>query len=233
MAYPSAPPGAVPQIPLPHVLLVEDQERAARGLQELLRLEGFEVTCAPDGPTGIATAQREHVDAVVLDVMLPGMDGFAVCSALRRIEGTSRVPVVMLTGLADTPSKLQGFDLGADDFLVKPVPARELAARLRKLIAARVDASNQVHRQRLQAIGEIAAAVGHEVNNPLAAALGTLDLVLLQESLPLAVRRDLAQCRTHLWRIASTVSQLASVRDRTVAYVGPDRMIDLTPEGHA
>jgi len=233
MADTSTAAAAVPRVPRPRVLLVEDHERAARGLQELLRLEGFEVTCAADGPTGIACAQSAHVDAVVLDVMLPGMDGFAVCRALRRMEATSRVPVVMLTGLADTPSKLQGFDFGADDFLVKPVPARELAARLRKLIATRVDASNQVHRQRLQAIGEISAAVGHEVNNPLAAALGTLDLVLMRQDLALDVRRDLANCRTNLWRIASTVSQLTSVRDRTVDYIGPDRMIDLKPEGHA
>ncbi|MCX6551847.1 MAG: response regulator, partial [Acidobacteria bacterium] len=213
------------------VLLIEDQERAAKGLQELLSLEGFRVSCAPDGPTGLDRAQRGHVDAVVLDVGLPGMDGFEVCQTLRRLEATRRVPVVMLTGLGDTPAKLQGFDIGADDYLVKPVPARELAARLRKLIATRLDASNQVHRQRLQAIGEIAAAVGHEINNPLAAALGTLDLVLLREDLGMDVRRDLAQCRTHLWRIASTVSQLTDVRDRTIDYVGPDKMIDLRPEG--
>lgn len=233
MNHASTSTAAVTQVPIPHVLLIEDQERAAKGLQELLRLEGFHVTCAPDGPAGIATAQAGRVDAVVLDVMLPGMDGFAVCRTLRRLEATAQVPVVMLTGLADTPSKLQSFDLGADDYLVKPVPARELAARLRKLIATRVDASRQVHRQRLQAIGEIAAAVGHEVNNPLTAALGTLDLVLLRDDLTLETRRDLAHCRTHLWRIASTVAQLTDVRDRTVEYVGPDRMIDLKPEGHA
>lgn len=224
---------AASQDAIPHILLVEDHERAARGLQELLRLEGFAVSCAPDGPSGLETARRVKLDAVVLDVMLPGMDGFEVCRALRRGETTSHVPVVMLTGLADTPSKLQSFDLGADDFLVKPVPARELAARLRKLIAARHDASAHARRQRLQAIGEIAAAVGHEVNNPLTSALGTLDLVLLRTDLPTEVCHDLAHCRTHLWRIASTVSQLTQVSDRTVEYLGPDRMIDLTPEGHA
>jgi CheY-like chemotaxis protein len=224
---------AVTRVPLPHVLLVEDQERAARGLQELLALEGFRVTCAADGPSGLDLAQASQVDAIVLDVLLPGMDGFDVCRALRRHASTRNVPVVMLTGLGDTPSKLQGFDTGADDYLVKPVPSRELAARLRKLIATRLDASSEVHQQRVQAIGEIAAAVGHEINNPLAAALGTLDLVLLRPGLSADARRDLAECRTHLWRIALTISQLTNVRDRTVAYLGPDRMIDLKPEGHA
>ena len=104
---------------------------------------------------------------------------------------------------------------------------------LKKLIAARLDTSRQVHRQRLQAIGEIAAAVGHEINNPLAGALGTLDLVMLREDLSMDVRRNLAHCRTQLWRIASTVAQLTDVRDHTVEYLGPDRMIDLKPEGRA
>jgi PleD family two-component response regulator len=224
---------AVAQVPQPHVLLVEDQERAARGLQELLALEGFRVTCAADGPSGLDLAKASQVDAIVLDVLLPGMDGFDVCRALRRHASTSNVPVVMLTGLDDTPSKLHGFDTGADDYLVKPVPARELAARLRKLIARRLNASTEVHQQRVQAIGEIAAAVGHEINNPLAAALGTLDLLQLRSDLSPDARRDLAACRAHLWRIASTLSQLTNVRDRTVAYLGPDRMIDLKPEGHA
>ena len=220
------------QVRLPHVILVEDQEKTARGLEELLELEGFRVTVAPDGPSGIKIARRGMIDAVVLDVTLPGMSGFDVCRAIRSNAPTSHVPIVMLTGLSDTPSKLKGFELGADDYLVKPVPARELAARLRKLIGSRVEAANTVHRQRLQAIGEIATAVSHEVNNPLAAALGTLDLVLLRQDLPIDVHRDLAQCRTHLWRIASTLVQLTNVQDRTVEYVGPDRMTELTPNGH-
>jgi CheY-like chemotaxis protein len=233
MDHDSARLSVDPYVPLPHVLLVEDQERTAQGLQELLGYEGFDVSCVPDGPAGLDALARHKVDAVVLDVMLPGMDGFEVCRALRQLDTCRDVPVVMLTGLSDTPSKLQSFDLGADDYLVKPVPARELAARLRKLIAARADATARVNRQRLQAIGEIAAAVGHEVNNPLAAALGTLDLVLLRQNLPMDLLCDLAQCRAHLWRIASTVAQLTDVRDRTVEYLGPDRMIDLKPEGHA
>jgi DNA-binding response OmpR family regulator len=217
----------------PMVLLVEDQERAARGLEELLQLEGFRVTLAKDGPTGIAAASDAPVDAIVLDVMLPGMSGFDVCRRLRKLDRTSKVPIVMLTGLSDTPSKLQSFEIGADDYLVKPVPARELAARLRKLISGRQENADNVHRQRLQAIGEIAAAVAHEINNPLAAALGTLDLVLLRRDLGDDVRKELNTSRQQMWRIASVLSQLTDVRDRTVPYVGPDKMIALGPAGRA
>jgi CheY-like chemotaxis protein len=219
--------------PTPRILLVEDQEKTARGLEELLQIEGFAVTVAKDGPTGIAAAADQPVDAVVLDVMLPGMSGFDVCRRLRTLERTSRTPIVMLTGLSDTPSKLQSFDIGADDYLVKPVPTRELAARLRKLIHGRTAAAQHVHRQRVQAIGEIAAAVAHEINNPLTAALGTLDLVLLRQDLPTEARREIAASRHQLWRIASVLAQLTDVRDRTVPYVGPDRMVVLGPGGHA
>jgi len=90
-----------------------------------------------------------------------------------------------------------------------------------------------VHRQRLQAIGEIAAAVAHEVNNPLAAALGTLDLVLLRTDLAPDVRRELTSSRRQMWRIASVLAELTDVRDRTVPYVGTDRMVALGPSGHA
>jgi len=121
----------------------------------------------------------------------------------------------MLTGLSDTPSKLQSFDIGADDYLVKPIPARELAARLRKLISGRVETANLVHRQRVQAIGEIAAAVAHEINNPLAAALGTIDLVLLRKDLPLEVRNE-----------------LSSSRPRDVAHCLGPRPVDRCPGPH-
>jgi CheY-like chemotaxis protein len=218
---------------LPHVLLVEDQERAAHGLQELLQLQGFRVTCAADGPSGLYAARSSTLDAIVLDVRLPGMDGFAVCRALREDEATREIPIVMLTGLGDTPSKLQGFETGADDYLVKPVPARELAARLRRLIAARAEATTRLHDQRLRVITEIAAAVCEELSAPLAAALGTLDLAMLRPGIPADVRRDLSQCRTHLWEVATTIAELTDAGALAISPPSPDRMIHLTAEGHA
>jgi len=227
IATPTAPAS------VPHVLLVEDQERAAHGLQELLQLQGFRVTCAADGPSGLYAARSSRLDAIVLDVRLPGMDGFAVCRALREDEATREIPIVMLTGLGDTPSKLQGFETGADDYLVKPVPARELAARLRRLITARAEASTRLHDQRLRVISEIAAAVCEELSAPLAAALGTLDLAMLRPGIPADVRRDLSQCRSHLWEVATTIAELTDSGTLAMNPPSPDRMIHLTAEGHA
>jgi DNA-binding response OmpR family regulator len=217
----------------PHILLVEDHERAAQGLQELLTMQGFRVTCAPDGPSGLYAARACDVDAVVLDVRLPGMDGFAVCRELRGNESTKHLPIIMLTALGDTPSKLQGLETGADDYLVKPVPARELAARLRKLISARLEVSAELHERRVRVVGEIASAISQELTGHLAASLGTLDLLLLRSGISPENRRDLSECRTHLWEMASTLSQLADAGAGALPAPSPDRMIHLTPEGHA
>ena len=140
------PPAPATQVSQPHILLVEDQERAAHGLQELLVAPGLprDVRGRRAGRPRGGPRHRLRRDRAGRPP--PGMDGFEVCRALRQDAATRQVPVIMLTGLADTPSKLQGFDTGADDYLVKPVPARELAARLRKLIASRLDTATQIHR---------------------------------------------------------------------------------------
>ena len=217
-------------VPVPHLLIVEDHDRAARGLEELLRTEGFEVTRAPDGPSALLAAALTPFDLIVLDVVLPGMNGFEACKALRSREGTRTVPILMLTALDDTPSKVQAFEVGADDYLVKPVIIRELAARINTHLATRWRNAQEVRCQRLRAIGEIAAAVGHEVNNPLATAAGTLEIVLMRDDLAADIRRELAHCQDHLWRISTILNQLTEVRDATIPYVGPQRMIDLMRE---
>lgn len=211
----------------PHILIVEDQESLAGNLEELLSLEGFEVTRVADGRDAVEVAKKVGADAVVLDVMLPGLDGFEVCRMLRSDPATSRMVIVMLTALDDTGSKLEGLEGGADDYLVKPVPARELVARLRRRLGHNLARAEEVRRQRLEAISQIAAAVSHEVNNPLTAALGTLDLLLVSHELPGEVQDEIRQCQHHLTRIGRIVSRLAAVEDRTVPYLGSRKMIDL------
>ena len=100
-------------------------------LQEFLQREGFTVECAHEGNQGLAKAAQPGVDLVVLDVMLPGLDGFEI---LRRLRQQSKVPVIMLTARGEDVDRIVGLELGADDYLPKPFNPRELAARIRAIL---------------------------------------------------------------------------------------------------
>jgi len=113
------------------LLLVEDDVKLVRALERGLRREGYAVDVAHTGPEALTRASAQDYDAAILDVMLPGVDGFAVCEGLRRDERW--VPVLMLTARADVSDRIRGLDAGADDYLVKPFDFGELLARLRAL----------------------------------------------------------------------------------------------------
>ncbi len=113
------------------ILLVEDDPAVQRGIRENLEREHFKVLVERDGKKGLLCARREHPDLVILDVMLPSMTGFEICSRLKG-EGFAS-PIFMLTGLADEHSKLEGLGLGADDYLAKPFSIRELLLRVKNL----------------------------------------------------------------------------------------------------
>jgi two-component system OmpR family response regulator len=114
------------------VLVVEDDAKLVRALQRGLQREGYVVDLAVTGDEALAQASSYDYDAVVLDVMLPGKDGFAVCKELRRTE--QWVPVLMLTARDHVKDRIRGLDAGADDYLVKPFDFGEMLARLRALI---------------------------------------------------------------------------------------------------
>jgi two-component system OmpR family response regulator len=113
------------------VLVVEDEVRMAALLRRGLSEEGYAVDVAGDGPEAVWRATEFSYDAVVLDVLLPGLDGFEVCRRLR--AGGCWVPVVMLTARRDVADRVRGLDAGADDYLAKPFSFAELCARLRAL----------------------------------------------------------------------------------------------------
>jgi two-component system phosphate regulon response regulator OmpR len=113
------------------ILLVDDDAGLAAMLGTYLRGFGFEVVAQPDASSGLAALRRGGFDAVVLDVMLPDLDGLEVC---RRMRADSAVPIVMLTARGDPADRILGLELGADDYLPKPFDPRELAARLRAVL---------------------------------------------------------------------------------------------------
>jgi two-component system OmpR family response regulator len=123
-------PAAAETVPL-HLLVVEDDLKLQRVLARGLTLEGYAVDVAGTGDAALDAASAQDYDAIVLDVMLPGPDGFEVCRTLRR-RGRA-MPILMLTALTDVDDRIRGLDEGADDYLVKPFDFGELLARLRAL----------------------------------------------------------------------------------------------------
>ncbi len=113
------------------VLVIDDDEKLNSLLGEYLGQFGFSVRTAADPETGLRLLRSEPPDLVILDVMLPGMDGFAVC---RKIRETSRVPIVMLTARGEVMDRVVGLELGADDYLPKPFEPRELVARMQAVL---------------------------------------------------------------------------------------------------
>ena len=113
------------------ILIIEDEEGIVHLLRLYLKDAGYDVIAAHDGADGLALHAREHPDLVILDIMLPTIDGFEVC---RRIRSWSKTPILMLTARVDLDNRIQGLDLGADDYLVKPFSPRELLSRVRAIL---------------------------------------------------------------------------------------------------
>jgi len=109
------------------ILIVDDETRIVEILNYNLRKEGYETICAHDGETGLQLALSENPDLVLLDIMMPGLDGYEVCKRLRMV---SQVPIIMLTAKAEESDQVMSFELGADDYITKPFRVREMLARI-------------------------------------------------------------------------------------------------------
>jgi len=178
---------------LTRILVVEDNRDLAFGLQTALEVEGYEVRVAEDGPAGLREAREHEPDLIILDLMLPGMDGYRVLRALR--EGGSAAPVLILTARAEETDKVLGFDTGADDYVTKPFGVLELMARVRALLRrAGVTGDDETERP-IERFGDVvvdvAARTVHRAGEPVALAPKEFDLLVA------LLRRDGAVASRH------------------------------------
>jgi phosphate regulon transcriptional regulator PhoB len=116
------------------VLVVDDEKDILELVRYHLEKEGYQYLQAPDGPTAIRLIQTHQPDLLILDLMLPGLDGLEVCRQLRRDAATARLPVIMLTAKAEEVDRVVGLEVGADDYVVKPFSPRELVARVKAVL---------------------------------------------------------------------------------------------------
>ena len=177
------------------ILLIDDDVELCSLLEELLKREGFETRTEHDGARGLERARSGDFDLIVLDVMLPGLDGFEVLRQLRR---SSMIPVLMLTARGEDVDRIVGLELGADDYLPKPFNPRELTARIRA-ISRRMEARPAGDARRLEINGVILDPGSREVFKD-----GTkVEIVLSPESsqtvMPEFLREVLASAKPQDW----------------------------------
>lgn len=122
------------ELNLPTILVVEDEDKDVRLIQNYLHGEAYRIVVAKTGEETLSRVLKEKIDLVLLDILLPGMDGFQVVERLREMEGGRNLQIVALTNLQDMESKIKGIELGADDYLVKPINKHELRVRIRSLV---------------------------------------------------------------------------------------------------
>jgi DNA-binding response OmpR family regulator len=126
------------------ILVIEDDAIALRLIEYTLRKEGYEVLQAKNGLEGISKTQSEEPDLIILDIMLPGMDGFEVCHRLRGESQTAHLPILMLSGKAQEADKAVGMKVGADDYVTKPVAPRDLVRRVESLLARKAATKSKI-----------------------------------------------------------------------------------------
>jgi DNA-binding response OmpR family regulator len=135
------------------LLMIEDDARLANMVSEYLRQGGFEVAQAPDGASGLAALQQTPPALVVLDLMLPDMDGLEICRRIRALGGAlARTPILMLTAKGDPMDRVIGLEVGADDYLAKPFEPRELLARIRAILRRSAEVSTSTDQDATQPI---------------------------------------------------------------------------------
>ena len=137
------------------IVSIDDDPAILELIKINLELQGHDVKTAPDGIEGFALVQQEQPALVILDVMMPNVDGYTVCQRIRKNEGTEKIPVLMLTALGVLDDKVKGFDVGADDYLVKPFEIPELLLRVRALVRRSGESPGSAGSNEILSIGDI------------------------------------------------------------------------------
>jgi DNA-binding response OmpR family regulator len=213
---------------LKKILAVEDSKVSQAQLLDILG-GAYEITLEEDGASAMSAALETAPDLILLDINLPGMNGYDICRHLKENATTREIPVIFLTGCDTGEEKVKGFEAGADDYIVKPFYPEELVARVSLHLASRREKQMAIELERLKLLREMAVAISHEFNNPLTAILWQLHLVFkdIGEGNESA-RAHLSEMKLEFDKIRRIVARLAAAsRDAKTEYVMGEEMIDV------
>jgi len=196
------------------ILVVDDVAQNVELLEALLVAAGYDVTKAYDGAETLRKVREEVPDLILLDLMMPGLDGYEVCHRLKADEETRSIPVMILSALGEPGERIRAFEAGADDFLTKPFTKVELMIRVRSLLRLK-----RLHDQveaygRMATLGEMVSGIVHELRNPLAIT-SLAAQILLEKGADPELRRECAE------RIRASVNRTAAIIETLLRFSRP------------
>lgn len=188
------------------VLIIDDEPITRAGLEALLAGQGYRLEFADNGRTGLAKAIELLPDVILLDIMMPDMDGYEVCARLRDDPRLRATPVVILTALSDKDSLVRGLDAGADEFLTKPVTGLELRARVRSML--RIKQQHDELEQLLQLREQFVNMVVHDMRSPLQVIMSYGDLLLSEAELSVEHREWVEAINANANRLSKLLTEM-------------------------
>ena len=202
----------------PSILVVDDQPINVQLLKRKLEREGLRVVAAYNGLEALDQVSREKPDLILLDVMMPDMDGLEVCQRLQASDATRGIPVIFVTARTNKESKLEGLGVGAVDYITKPIDLDETLARVQtqlRFVAINrqvVDLTRRLEESRKAAtIGAVTQGIAHNLNNLLGVVIGYLDLVKAYYDKPEQVKKNAQHVEDAVQRIVSIIKQLSTL----------------------
>lgn len=205
-------------MPLPKILVIDDQPINVQLLKRKLEREGLQVEAAYNGREALEKIKATKPDLVLLDMMMPDMDGIEVCQRLQADEETRAIPVIFITARTTKESKLEGLGVGAVDYITKPIDLDETLARVQTQLRfvsinrEMVDLQRRLEEARRAAtIGAVTQGIAHNLNNLLGVAIGYLDLIKISQDKPETVKTSVQHIDAALQRIVIIIRQLSSL----------------------
>ncbi|MCF3649650.1 hybrid sensor histidine kinase/response regulator [Synoicihabitans lomoniglobus] len=218
----------------PRILVVDDQLINVQLLKRKLEREGITVDSAYSGQEALDAVAAEKPDLILLDVMMPDMDGIEVCTRLQSREETRSIPVIFITARNSKEGKIEGLAVGAVDYITKPIDLDETLARVQTQLRfvsinrEMVDLQRRlVEARRAATIGAVTQGIAHNLNNLLGVVIGYLDLIKSMADKPDAVRRNAEAVEKAVQRIVSIIKQLSSMVVKTRLPTKPFKLSDL------
>ncbi|HSI07658.1 MAG TPA: response regulator, partial [Rariglobus sp.] len=205
-------------MPLPKILVVDDQPINVQLLKRKLEKEGIEILTAYSGQEALDSVAHTKPDLILLDVMMPDMDGIEVCQRLQQDEDSRHIPIIFVTARSSKEGKLEGLGVGAVDYITKPIDLDETLARVQtqlrfvQINREMVDLQRRlVEARRAATIGAVTQGVAHNLNNLLGVVLGYLDLIKSHYDKPEQVKKNAQSVENAVQRIVSIIKQLSSL----------------------